>query len=94
MKFLSFNVEAVPADKVADLGATWISAWAEHPFGCNAFVRAWVGKQEVRDIAVDQFGLSFTGLTSEAPGPTDTLTVQIDGGDKIDTGLKVAADSV
>ena len=90
----SLNIDAVSDDKVAELGAFWVTAWSEHSFGLNAFVKAWLGEQEVGHITIDQFGRSFTGVVPKTPGRADSLFVQIDGSEKVDTGLKPAADSV
>lgn len=88
---IGFTVEAVPP-AFAHLGTRKVVAWSASPFGPNALVRAWVGDQPVTAITVDQFGLAFEGFVADPPDPADTLKVEIEGGDKIDTGLKAEDD--
>jgi hypothetical protein len=85
--FRSFRADPVAAERVRSTGAARISAWSDRPFGRNAFVRAWVGSQEVTQVTIDQFGMSFAGFTAAMPGEDDTLSVEIDGAETIDTGL-------
>jgi hypothetical protein len=84
--FKSFRIRPV-SPRLSDLGARKVVAWSSQPFGTNAHVRAWVGEQELTGISIDQFGLAFEGFAADVPGENDTLTVQIDGGEKTDTGL-------
>lgn len=85
--FKSFRLRPV-SPRFSELGARKVVAWSSRPFGTNAHVRAWVGEQELTGISIDQFGLTFEGFAADVPGENDTLKVQIDGGKKIDTGLK------
>ena len=85
-RFVGFSVEdALPEE--ADLGTTRVTAWSVEPFGTNTRVRAWVGGQELIGVNIDQFGLSVEGFLAQRPAATDTLSVQIGGGEKVDTGL-------
>ena len=86
-KFVGFSVEDAAASGLGHLGAARVIVWSERPFRLNAVVHAWVGDEEVDAISVDQFGLSFEGFLAEAPDAADTLSVQIDGGERVDTGL-------
>lgn len=84
--FIRFTATTTP-EVLSSYGPVQINAMSSEPFGTNADVRAWVGSQELVGISVDQFGLSFTGYVTAMPSDTDTLSVQIDSDEKIDTGL-------
>jgi hypothetical protein len=84
--FIQFTATTTP-EALSSFGPVQVVAMSSQPFGTNADVRAWVGSQELIGISVDQFGLSFTGYVATIPSGTDTLSVQIDSDEKIDTGL-------
>jgi hypothetical protein len=86
-RFVGFSVEGAPPEQLTHLGAARVVAWSVQPFGTNAHVRAWVGDQELTAVNIDQFGLSIEGFLAQDPAATDTFSVQIDGGEKVDTGL-------
>jgi hypothetical protein len=86
VNFIQFFVETTP-EALSSIAPVQIVAMSSEPIGTHADVRAWVGNQELIGISVDQFGLSFTGYLTDMPSDTDTLSVQIDSEEKIDTGL-------
>lgn len=85
-RFVGFTVLALP-QRLARHGAARVVAWSEQPLRPNSSVRAWVGEQELTGVRFDQFGLAIEGFLADDPAPTDTLSVQVYGGEKVDTGL-------
>lgn len=86
-RFVGFQTETAGEDFAA-YGQTRVLAWADLPImTLNTTVRAWVGTEELVGITVDEYGLGFSAYAAGPVATDATLSVQIDGGDRFDTGL-------
>lgn len=86
-EFEGFTVLQLNQPLFPELGKFKVSAFTMDPLNTNEPPRAWVGDQELQAVTVDQFGLSVDGYVETMPSDTDTLSIQLYGGIKFDTGL-------